>query len=202
MFRRRMWRVGIALCVVGVTLVGCSPRPRRPAPDPLATDTATLKIVRTLDRLAVEGFTFQSAVSGLKDVATTADLAEDPSAERAALEKNRFVQAYLKLFTRGEYSVGALAYEFQNAAGATGYMGYTLDDAERNHGARFFSVPAVAGARGQTQRNEDEGFHLRAVTFVRDAVVYSVVIGGPLLATAEDVVRLAQTLDRIVASTN
>ena len=198
--RRVLWRTSIALVVIVVTLAGCTPRGRRGGPDPTATGTASLKIVRTLDRLVVQSFTLQPSGSGLRDLGAAADLAEDPSAERAALEKNRFVRAYTRLFVRGQYSVGVLAYEFRTAAGATAYMRYTNDDAKRNYDAKFFKVPSIAGARGQSQQNKADRFYLRAVSFPRGGVLYSVVIAGPKFPDVNDVVRLAQTLDRLVAS--
>ena len=188
----------VAAALILVALVSCTPRGRRGS-GPEATGTAALAIVRIIDRLAVQGFTLRTAESGLRDLASTADLAGNAAAERAALEKNRFVRSYARLFTRGQYSVAALAYEFRTAGGAAGYMTYTLDDARRNEDARFFTVGAIPGARGQTQRNEREDFYLRAVSFPRGTVLYSVVIGGPRIPDAGDVVRLAQTLDRLIA---
>jgi hypothetical protein len=198
--RRRVHRAIVVLLGVSAVLAACSPRGRQAAPDPAGT--ADLKIVRVLDHLAVEGFTLQPAESGLHDVAAAANLGADPSAERAALEENRFAHAYLKLYTRGEYSVGVLAYEFRSSEGATGYMRYTLDDARRNHGATFFNVPSIDDARGQTQRNESDGFYLRAVAFPRDTVLYSVVIAGPKVPAATDVVGLAETLEGLVERTS
>jgi hypothetical protein len=206
-----MKRFGIAallLVLLGSSLAcgsrnsGAQPKPSATTPTPGTTAEGTAKrskIVSVVNQMVVEGFTHEPSGSGIHDLEAAASLAENASQERAALERNGFVRAYVMLWRQKDVRIAVLAYEFRTPSGAVAFERYTVDDARRNHGATLFPVDAVKDATGQTQRDESDNLTLKAVTFTRDTVRYGVAIGASKTPSTSQVIGLARVLDALAS---
>jgi len=165
--------VTCAALVLGGCSGGSRPRLDEPATPVSDTPIAGVPLDDELDAVLIDeppvGFepVNRPGVTGPLDLEAAAAAEPDVSAERALLETRGFRRGHARAWRHADgTSLFALVYEFEDPPGARAYRRDGLVTLE-GFGARRFDVHGIAGARGFTQIEAEDGATSHAITFTR-----------------------------------